>query len=73
MEAVMTDEDRKTLQIVESLLGVQPKSEKVEKPVVGDQIQIVKRDNFEVVVEEATVKQIPSLKNSSGSARLIIW
>ncbi len=55
-------EDRKALRMAESLLGLPVASETIEEAVVGDTVQIVKRDNFEMVVEEAVIKQIHETK-----------
>ena len=56
-------DDKHARRTAESLLGLsQPPEDNTDVINVGDTIQIVKRRNFEMVVEEATVRQLDEKK-----------
>lgn len=57
-EPELTADEEAALRTAESLLGFAPEPLKMEEAAVGDLVQIVKKDNFEMVVDEITIKQM---------------
>lgn len=54
----LTDDEARALRTAESLLGFPNEPLKMDEYAVGDLVQIVKRKNFEMVVDETIIRQM---------------